>query len=150
MPKKTRAAASNAAAAEADSGDESDEYAVAPKGGETFGAELELRPDVGGSVVGAPYLSLSLWFVIALVVAVVLGAARSGRLEHRDVAGFVFADEPLSARAWSGRGTCAPPSNIECLTGTKRIEKNEKGQGVGGICLNYLEPQVSHHRLWSQ
>ena len=33
MPKKTRAAASNAVAAEADSGDES---AVAPKGGETW------------------------------------------------------------------------------------------------------------------
>ena len=102
MPKKTRAAASNAVAAEADSGDES---AVAPRGGETFGAELELRPEVWGSVGGAPYLSLSRWFVIALVVAVVLGAARSGRLEHRDVAGFVFADEPLSARAWSGCGT---------------------------------------------
>ena len=75
--KKTRAAASNAVAAEADSGDES---AVALRGGQTFGAELELRPDVWGSVGGAPYLSLGRWFAIALVVAVVLGTARSRRL----------------------------------------------------------------------
>ena len=62
MPKKTRAAASNAVAAEVDSGDES---ALAPKGGDTCEAELELRSDVEGSAVGAPYLSLGLGLAIA-------------------------------------------------------------------------------------
>ena len=82
MPKKTRAAASNAVAAEADSGDE---YAVAPKGGETFGAELELRPDVGGSVVGAPYLSLSLCPGPAAVAAEALRRRRASTIRHPDL-----------------------------------------------------------------
>ena len=42
MPKKTRAAASNAVAAEVDSGDES---ALAPKRRETFEAELDRQCD---------------------------------------------------------------------------------------------------------
>ena len=58
--------------------------ALAPKGGETCEAELELKSDVGGSAVGAPYLSLGLGLAIALIVVVVPGAPRPGRLECRD------------------------------------------------------------------
>ena len=109
MPKKTRAAASNTVAAEADLGDE---FASAPKGGETFGAELELRPKVGGSVIGAPYLSVGLWLVITLVVVVVLGSVRSWRLEPCDGRKFEFAGEADSARTWKGRGTWSGAQDV--------------------------------------
>ena len=122
-----------------DSGDES---ALAPKGGETCEAELELRSDVEGSAVGAPYLSLGLGLAIALSVVVVLGAPSPGRLECRDVVMLRERRQMLLESLGSGKAektvlflTGRPPTLRAAVRGVRRLPQGGRGAQPTAIML---------------